>query len=181
MATLEQRCLIRTDPETAFQVSQDHNCRSRWDPFTRKIERTQDGRVIITAWHGMRMEVEYVSWRAPERAAIRMVGGPPMLEQFAGTWSFSQHAPGIVEARFRYQIKAAAAWRHLEPLVLCYFEIETKRRLVALKRHLERMERSRREALPTMPPQRPSGLLPAVMSVAKRTGRWIVALSRSAP
>ena len=137
MATLDQRCLIRTERETAFNVSQDDTLRSHWDPFTRPAKRTDDGQVIVTAWHGMTMRVEYVSWRPPERAAICMVQGPRMIEHFSGTWIFTQHMPDIVEARFRYQIKAVRGWRWLEPLMLQYFKVETKRRLKALKRYIE--------------------------------------------
>jgi hypothetical protein len=137
MATLEQQCLIHTDLATAFRTSQDYSCRSQWDPFAKTIQREANGHVSITAWHGMQMSVEYVSWRPPERAAIRMVHGPRMLENFAGSWSFTQHAPGVIKVRFRYQIKAAHNWRFLESLMLHYFNVETGRRLDALKRYLE--------------------------------------------
>lgn len=142
MATIEQRCLIHTHLETAFQVSQDYSCRSQWDPFAKNIQRDIDGLVSITAWHGMKMRVEYVSWQPPERAAIRMVTGPRILKRFAGSWLFSQHAVGVVEVRFRYQIQATHNWRFLEPLMLRYFKVETWRRLKALKRYLERPNRN---------------------------------------
>lgn len=143
MATIEQRCLIHTDLETAFQVSQDYSCRSQWDPFAKNIQRDIDGLVSITAWHGMKMCVEYVSWHPPERVAIRMVSGPRILKSFAGSWLFSQHAAGIVGVRFRYQIQATHNWRFLEPWMLRYFKLETGRRLKALKRYLERPDRLR--------------------------------------
>lgn len=143
MATIEQRCLIHTDLEMAFRVSQDYSCRSQWDPFTRNIQRDINGLVSITAWHGMKMRVEYVSWCPPERAAIRMVTGPGILQRFAGSWLFKQHAVGVVEVRFRYQIQVTHNWRFLEPWILRYFKLETGRRLKALKRHLEHRERPR--------------------------------------
>lgn len=111
MGAIEQRCLIRTDPDTAFRVSQDYSCRSQWDPFASSIQRDTDGLVSITAWHGMKMRVEYVSWHPPRRAAIRMVSGPRIIKRFAGSWLFSQHAVGIIEVRFRYQIQATHNWR----------------------------------------------------------------------
>jgi hypothetical protein len=141
MATLEQRCFIHTDLATAFHVSQDYACRSQWDPFVRTIHREANGHVSITAWHGMQMRVEYVSWQPPERAAIRMVNGPRMLENFAGSWRFIQLAPGLVEARFRYQIKAAHNWRFLESWLSRYFNLETKRRLTAFKFYLEQPDK----------------------------------------
>lgn len=39
MATVEQRCLIHTDLDTAFHTSQDYACRSQWDPFSKHIQR----------------------------------------------------------------------------------------------------------------------------------------------
>lgn len=140
MGTLEHRCLIHTRLETAFHASQDYSIRSHWDPFAKTIERVADGQVLVTAWHGMTMQVEYVSWRPPARAAIRMVHGPGMLERFAGTWCFTQQAPGIVEVKFRYTINAARHWRWLEPLMLHYFKVETRRRLSALKRYLDSVD-----------------------------------------
>lgn len=137
MATVEQRCLIHTDLDTAFHTSQDYACRSQWDPFSKHIQREADGQVTVTAWHGMKMRVEYVAWRPPERAAIRMVRGPRMLKRFAGTWIFSLHSPGLVEVRFRYHFEAAPIWRGLEPLMRRYFSLETRRRLDALKHYLE--------------------------------------------
>ena len=137
MATVEQRCLIHTDLDTAFHTSQDYAYRNQWDPFSKHIQREADGQVTVTAWHGMKMRVEYVAWRPPERAAIRMVRGPRMLKRFAGTWIFSLHSPGLVEVRFRYHFEASWIWHGLEPLMLRYFNMETRRRLEALKRYLE--------------------------------------------
>ena len=137
MATVEQRCLIHTDLDTAFHTSQDYACRNQWDPFSKHIQREADGQVTVTAWHGMKMRVEYVAWRPPERAAIRMVRGPRMLKRFAGTWIFSLHSAGLVEVRFRYHFEASWIWHGLEPLMLRYFNMETRRRLEALKRYLE--------------------------------------------
>lgn len=83
------------------------------------------------------MRVEYVAWRPPERAAIRMVRGPRMLKRFAGTWIFAMYSPGLVEVRFRYHFEAAPIWRDLEPLMRLYFNMESCRRLNALKRYVE--------------------------------------------
>lgn len=137
MATVEQRCLIHTDLDTAFHTSQDYACRSQWDPFTKHIQREADQQVTVTAWHGMKMRVEYVSWQPPERAAIRMVRGPSMLKRFAGTWLFSIQSPGLVTVRFRYSFEATPRWLALEPLMLRYFNMETRRRLDGLKGYLE--------------------------------------------
>ncbi|TSJ91450.1 hypothetical protein [Chitinimonas sp. BJB300] len=73
----------------------------------------------------------------PERAAIRMVVGPRMLQSFAGSWAFLDKDTESVEARFRYQLKATPAWMWLEWLMRWYFSWETRRRLHALKRYLE--------------------------------------------
>lgn len=83
------------------------------------------------------MRVEYVAWRPPERAAIRMISGPRMLKRFAGSWIFSPDASGMVEVRFRYHFEAAPIWRSPEPFMLAYFNMETSRRLDRLKRYLE--------------------------------------------
>lgn len=138
MATIEQRCLIHSDLETAFHASQDYACRHLWDPFTRNIERDDKDIVKVTAWNGLRMKVEYVSRQPPERAAIRMVEGPSILGKFAGCWIFSQHSPNAIEVRFRYQVHAVGILLALEPVIVIYFKWETRRRLNGLKRYLER-------------------------------------------
>lgn len=141
MAIVEQRCLIRARQAAAFQAAQDYALRRHWDPFAARLERETcaDGRRIVqvTAWHGARMQVEYVAWLPPERAAIRMLAGTRLLAAFAGSWVFLPRADGMLEVRFRYQIKAARPWRWLEPWMLAYFNWETRRRLAALKRYLE--------------------------------------------
>lgn len=48
MASVEQRCLIHTDLDTAFDTSQDYACRS---------QREADDNVTVTAWHGMKLRV----------------------------------------------------------------------------------------------------------------------------
>lgn len=140
MPIVEARTTIRTCQSAAFALSQDYARRAEWDPFAAKLKAyvRDPGSPFadITAWHGARMRVEYVAWFPPERAAIRMVSGPRMLESFAGSWAFQQRGE-LVDARFRYQIKAKPLWRWLEPLMLAYFKWETHRRLQALKCHLE--------------------------------------------
>lgn len=140
MAIVEARALIRTHQAAAFEASQNYAQRADWDPFAAKLKGyVRDPATPyadITAWHGARMRVEYVAWLPPERAAIRMVSGPFMLDRFAGSWAFRQRGE-LVDVRFRYQLKAKPIWRWLEPLMLAYFRWETRRRLEALKQHLE--------------------------------------------
>lgn len=141
MAIVEVRELIRTSQAEAFELSQDYTRRQEWDPFAASLagyKRDPSNRFAdITAWHGAKMRVEYIAWFPPERAAIRMEKGPFVLASFAGSWAFKQQGD-VVDARFRYQIKAKPLWKWLEPLMLLYFRWETRRRLRALKRYLER-------------------------------------------
>ncbi|WP_374347505.1 SRPBCC family protein [Chitinimonas sp.] len=140
MPIVEARCLLPTHAAHAFRCSQDASLRKAWDPFVRQLDGYgalgRGSRVLVRAWHGLSMEVEYVAWQAPERAAIRMVRGPRMLATFAGSWAFVECADGV-DARFRYLIKAAPLWRWCEALMCRYFAWEARRRLAAFKHYLQ--------------------------------------------
>lgn len=141
MPIVEQRTLVRASQEAAFDASQDYARRRDWDPFSRRLAALPavDGQRVtrVTAWHGASMDVAFVAWCPPERAAIRMISRSRLLAVFAGSWAFLPKEDGMVEVRFRYQVAPHAWYTWLAPIMLRYFRWETHRRLAAFKRYLE--------------------------------------------
>lgn len=140
MPIVQARQTIRCTQARAFAVSQDPALRQAWDPFFSSAsgQGKGDGLVRVVAWHRLAaMDIRYVAWFPPERAAMRMENGPRWLAAFAGSWAFLPRAEGNLDARFHYLVKAAPGWGWLQPFMLVYFRWETRRRLAALKHYLE--------------------------------------------
>lgn len=146
MALIEQRLDIAAERTRVYAVSQDYAVRYQWDPFPERIafigalQTVQRGaRVEVVARSGLRMEVEFVQVDAPQRAAIRMLKGPRLLKQFAGSWVFHDLGPQGTRAVFRYSLKVqpwALPWL-LEPLAAWYFRRAVAARLQGLKNYCE--------------------------------------------
>ncbi|QKE62510.1 SRPBCC family protein [Aquipseudomonas campi] len=148
MALIEQRLEIAAERARVYEVSQDYAVRYQWDPFPERIafvgalQTVQRGaRVEVVARSGLRMEVEFVQVDAPQRAAIRMLKGPLLLKQFAGSWVFSELGPQRTQAVFRYNLKVqpwALPWL-LEPLAVWYFRRAVVARMRGLKNYCEQL------------------------------------------
>lgn len=147
MPVVEESLLIRAPQQPLFDLAQDYRLRLKWDPFLRDL-RFLDGaveaavgvRVWVRAWTGLTMVVEYVVLSRPEVAAMKMVEGPFLLHQFAGSWRFRPHPDGSTEVIFRYVFETR--WRRLrwllDPVVRWVFRRDVRKRLRGLKRGAER-------------------------------------------
>ncbi|HXG09987.1 MAG TPA: SRPBCC family protein [Gemmataceae bacterium] len=144
---IEYSIVIRATPASLFALTQDYGRRLEWDPFLRSAE-LLDGaaaagvgvRANCVARSGLAMETEYVSFNPPTTTAIRMTRGPWFLETFAGTWHFEEVAPDQTRVCFRYHLKARPRWLAplLTPLLAWVFGRDTRKRLAALKRTVEK-------------------------------------------
>lgn len=140
---VEASIVIRAPAEAVFRLSQDYAARLSWDPFLRRADLLGAAPAPgVRSWCvsrcGLGMETEYVSYRPPDVAAVRMTKGPRALRRFAGTWAFRECAPGITEAKFIYSVEMAALLAPCTPLVVLLFNYEMKKRLQALKATCER-------------------------------------------
>ena len=94
--------------------------------------------VGVRAWcvarSGIGMETEYVSFKPPRVAAVKMTRGPKVLETFGGTWEFTPVDGGRTKVTFRYQLRARPRWLAwlIEPAARWWFSRETRMRVVAL-------------------------------------------------
>lgn len=137
---------IQADSAQLFALTQDYSRRLTWDPFLKEArllggvtEAAIGARAWCVARSGWGMETEYIAFRAPEVAAVRMLRGPWCLERFTSTWRFREVAPGMTRVEFRFHLRVRPRWPRplLTPIVMAYFSWETRRRLMALKRVAE--------------------------------------------
>ena len=146
MPVVEESLLIRATQQQLFDLAQDYRLRLKWDPFLRDMRFLDDAReaavgvrVWVRAWTSMTMVVEYVGLKRPDMVAMKMVEGPVLFRQFAGSWRF-QHCPGgSTEVTFRYVFETR--WRPLrwlfDPIVGWVFRRDIRKRLRGLKRGVE--------------------------------------------
>ncbi|HEX8274717.1 MAG TPA: SRPBCC family protein [Longimicrobiaceae bacterium] len=155
MPVVERSVEIRAPREALFDLAQDYHLRGAWDPFTREM-RFLDGaaeaapgvRVRVRAWNGLRMDVEYVTVRRPERVAVRITRGPFFFENFAGSWVFHDAGGGVTRVVFRYSFRTRWGWLRpvLDPVVSAVFGRDVAARVRGLKRAAEETDVLRRLA-----------------------------------
>jgi hypothetical protein len=135
---------IAAPAESIFQLSQDYVARLSWDPFLRKAILLGNAgcaaagvRSWCVSWFGIGMESEYVSYRPPLVAAVKMTRGPRMLRQFAASWNFLPDGHAGTQVRFVYSLHLQPLLRPLTPVVGAFFRYEMRRRLLCLKKACE--------------------------------------------
>ena len=141
--TSRQTIEIEAGPEYIFELSQDYSKRLDWDPFL-KVARLIDGAsragVGVKAWcvarSGLGMETRYVSFHPPGVCAVEMTQGPWFLRSFAGSWRFEPVGPERTRVVFTYGFVGRPTL--LTPLLAIAFARDTRHRLEALKRAIER-------------------------------------------
>jgi hypothetical protein len=97
-------------------------------------------RVVVQAYNGLSMAVEFVSFERPRVVAMSLIRGPWFLDRFAGSWRF---LPGpesrTTEVIFRYVYEARPRWLRwlLNPVFGWVFRRDVRARLRGLKRGAE--------------------------------------------
>ncbi len=146
MTTFRQAIDVRADANFLFALTQDYGHRLDWDPFLKEARLLGDAcqpGIGVRAWcvarSGLGMETEYVSFRPPHVAAVRMTRGPAILQSFAGSWRFTPSREGWTRVSFAYCLQARPWWLRwlLNPVLHRVFARDTQRRLQALKRAAE--------------------------------------------
>lgn len=147
MPVIERRLCIAAPIAKVFATSQDYAVRMAWDPFPDELRvlhgdphtTTIGTEVRVRAKSGLEMDVRFVQWDPPHRAAVVMTRGPWMVEDFAGSWIFQARDDQSTDVRFRYQIRTRPAWLRwaVQPLALAYFKRVAMQRLAGLRRYCE--------------------------------------------
>ena len=142
----EDAVIIQAPMAALFELTQDYGRRLDWDPFLKKAELVDgaaEAGVGVKAWcvarSGFGMETEYVSFKPPERVAVKMTRGPWFLDRFAGSWRFEPAGEGHTRVLFKYHLSSKPGWMGfaLDPVLHRVFARDTRRRLEALKRFVE--------------------------------------------
>ena len=135
-------------PERIFDLLHDYARRLEWDPFLRRAD-VIDGDVAglhvrtlcVAKWSsgGLGMETEYISFKRPSLAAVRMTQGPWFFGSFAASIRQRPRADGTTRVTYRYHFRVRPRWLSpvVAPLLRFVFTREARSRLEALKARLE--------------------------------------------
>jgi len=143
---LDQSVDIAATAADLFALTQDYGRRLEWDPFLRSAELVGEAvtpgigvRAYCVAHSGLGMETEYVSYNPPRVTAVRMTRGPWLIRSFAGSWRFTEVAPGRTRVAFRYNLRGRPRWLSwmVTPMLAWVFARDTRRRLAALQHAVE--------------------------------------------
>ena len=133
---------VAAEPDVLFDLTQDYSHRLDWDSYlkeARLLGGAEAPGVGVRAWcvarNGFGMETRYVSFNPPGACAVEMTRGPWFFRSFSGSWRFDGLGPSRTRVTFTYSLVGRPGF--LTGLLRLIFAHETRRRLVALKRHVE--------------------------------------------
>lgn len=138
---IEQSSEILKNDEELFNFTQDYSRRLEWDPFPESYKFLNSQKVdkglqlMVRDKFGRSMTVEYVSFKPPKVAAIKMITGPWYIKNFAGSWSFHQLNADKTRVVFKYNIVGYPFFMNI--IIRQIFKYNTKKRLKALKSYAE--------------------------------------------
>lgn len=132
---------ILVSQENLFHLTQNYDLRMAWDPFPESYNflngsEVREGlQLEVTDKIGRTMIVEYVSYKSPTVAAVKMVSGPWYIKSFAGSWSFKEISKNRTLAIFKYNIRGYPPI--LGIVIRLAFKWNVNKRLTALKQYAE--------------------------------------------
>jgi hypothetical protein len=131
-----------------FRLLPDYARRLEWDTLLREAYLTDAreaklGAVSVCKGRaylgGIALVTQYVSFRPPEVAAVKMINRPPFFETFAATIRHRDLEDGRSAIEYTFTFTARPRWLRflLHPLMKLAFTVETKKRLRSLRRYLK--------------------------------------------
>ena len=129
-----------------FELLHDYGRRLEWDTLLREARltrghtRAEKGATSLCVGKPLfgifGIETRYVTFNAPEIAAVELVNCPPMFATFAASIRHEDVEGGSVATyKFRFTARPKFLSRVLEPLMLHALKAETAKRLAALAAH----------------------------------------------
>jgi polyketide cyclase/dehydrase/lipid transport protein len=134
--------VIRSSPEQVFEILHDYGRRLEWDTLLTRAEllggATAAGVGVRTLCEGrgVPMETEYVSFVPGKVAAVKLLARQFPFETFAA--SIRHERIGDDRSRVIYVYAFTTRRRWLAPVANALLWFETRKRLSALKRYVER-------------------------------------------
>jgi len=132
---------IEVSQKEIFDLTQNYDLRTEWDPFPESY-RFLNGNTVgkgleleVVDKSGRSMIVEYVSFKPPIVAAVKMVKGPWYIRNFAGSWMFKDIGRNRTLAVFKYNISGFPSI--LSKPIRWVFSRDINKRLIALKKYAE--------------------------------------------
>jgi len=138
--------VIPASKDDVFQLLHDYDRRLEWDTLLRAaylldgcpaadvgVRSVCQGKWLVG---GIALTTEYVSFRPPDVAAVRMLNRPPFFDTFAATIRHNDRDANSSTIEYKYNFTARPAWLRfvLHPVMNRLFHWETKKRLAALRR-----------------------------------------------
>jgi Polyketide cyclase / dehydrase and lipid transport len=133
-----------------FDLLHNYDRRMEWDTLLRAAYLLDGHRqaglgvrsVCAGKWTlgGISLTTEYISFRAPEVAAVQMINRPAFFETFAATIRHAPRPDGSSTIEYNYNFTGRPRWLRfiLHPIMNFCFKLETRKRLAALRRHFAR-------------------------------------------
>ena len=130
-----------------FQLLHDYDRRLEWDTLLRDARlcpgwseaQLHATSVCTGRWYlgGIALKTEYISFKPPSVAAVKMLNRPPFFEAFAATIRHRDTAGGGSSVEYIYHFTARPRWLRwlLHPVMAAVFRWETRKRLQSLRRY----------------------------------------------
>lgn len=137
--------LMPASAEEVFDLIHDYDRRLEWDTLLREayveppFEHAGVGTVTMCRGRwligGISMQTVYVSFERGKVAAVRLTNRPLLFETFAASIRHFDHENGTSQViyKFKFEVRPVILKPLLEPLMLFFLKIETRKRLVSLK------------------------------------------------
>jgi hypothetical protein len=139
--------VIPAPADDVFRLLHDYTRRLEWDTLLQAAYLLegckQPGLGVKSVCKGKRtlggiaLTTEYISFSAPEVAAVRMINRPPFFDTFAATIRHESRADGSSRIEYNYNFTSRPRWLRfvLDPIMNFCFKMETKKRIAALRRY----------------------------------------------
>jgi hypothetical protein len=144
------REVIPAPAAVVFRVLHDYDLRLEWDTLLQRAYLTDGHRKAALGatcickarsyLGGIGLKSKYISFRPPEVAAVRMINRATFFESCAASIRHRDLSPTSSSLEYTYHFDARPRWLRwlLHPVMRTIFTWETRRRLRALRRYLER-------------------------------------------
>jgi hypothetical protein len=140
---------IPAPAKDVFALLHDYDRRLEWDTLLQSASllngATKAALGVVSACKGRRvlggieLITEYVTFRPPQVAAVRMLNRPLFFDTFAATIRHEPLSKDSSTIEYVYNFTARPCWLRpaLHPAMNTLFQLETHKRLQALRRYFE--------------------------------------------